>query len=220
MTRYATITPSRGDRKELLNFCMGRLADMNELPNSPVRNYIMAGTPIDEKIDLVRRVRNAVEWAEADGIDFVFIIEDDDFYPMNYFSLFGDLDNVDFVGFSDTKYYNLKTRTYQRFDHPERSSLFTTGFRISALDIFNWPKDDYKWLDVALWDYANRAKKRIKLLKDNPCVGIKAHGMGLCAGKGHVIPLKNTDTDLSVLKGAMDKEAFEFYTGLMEKITA
>lgn len=210
MTPFAIITPDRGDRPEMLSFCRKQMDGKT--------HFVIDYKPVSAAIDLVPRVIEAIRQAKEAGFDFVFIVENDDYYHTEFFNYFEDLDNLDFVGCEVTQYYNLKNRTFQRYDHPDRSSLFCTGFRISALDRFQWPNDDYKWLDVRLWEYANRYDKRIKLLKHNPNVGIKGHGLGLCAGKGHVLQLKNSDPDLSQLKEAVSEEAFEFYKQLMEKI--
>jgi len=213
---YCTITPSRGDRPGLLQFCVKQLQKINGVEHV-MNAYIINEKPKSAEVDIVPRVRQGIEMAKRDGFEFVFIIEDDDFYPDNYFSLYGDLSGLDFVGYSDTVYYNLKTGTYETLNHPGRSSLFCTGFRISALDRFNWPNDNEKFLDVKLWDYCMRYSKNDKLLKGNPCLGIKAHGQGKVAGKGHVIPLKQRDNDdLSFLKSRVDEESFQFYKQLME----
>lgn len=200
---FATITPSRGDRPELLGFTMRRL-------NVPYKIACIE-PPVTADIDIIPRIKHGIEVAKRNGYDFVFIVEDDDYYPADYFEMFGSLEDVDFVGYSDTVYYNLKNKTWQKFDHAGRASLFCTGFRISALDRFDWPRDNYKWLDVKLWEYANRANKRIRLLSDNPTLGIKGHGQGLAAGKGHSMYLKTPDSDLSFLKSRVDEDAFEFY---------
>lgn len=211
---FATLTPTRGDRNELLGFVHKRL-----LSSTPKPGYLltMCEEPKSEAIDIVPRIREGIEVLKAKGYDFVFIVEDDDFLPENYFNSWGDLSELDFVGFRDTVYYNLKNRTYQTFDHPERSSLFCTGFRISALENFNWPNDNWPFLDVRLWSYAQQTDKRIKLMKGNPTLGIK-HGIGKCGGKGHFLLMKHSDNDFSFLRSRVDSEAFDFYTGLMKKI--
>jgi hypothetical protein len=207
---FATITPSRGDRNKLLGFTMARL-------NAPFKITCIE-PPKSDDVDLVPRVKHGIEVAKRNGYEFVFIIEDDDYYPLDYFEHFEDFEQFDFVGYSDTTYYNIRTRTWETFEHSgsnRRSSLFTTGFRISALDRFTWPRDNYKWLDIKLWEYANRCDKRIRLLQNNPALGIKGHGHGKFAGKGHLTDLDNKDPDLSYLKSRVDDHAFEFYQTLM-----
>jgi hypothetical protein len=155
--------------------------------------------------------------AKKDGFQFVFVAESDDWYPFNYFDIIGDLTNIDFVGFSSTTYYNLRNLTYETMQHKDRSSLFCNGFRISALDKFIWPNDNTTFLDVTLWEYANRHDKRIKLIKDNPCLGIK-HNLGKVGGKGHKMHMKNQDNNLHFLKTFVDEEAYLFYTDLMKRL--
>jgi hypothetical protein len=175
------------------------------------RSYILNDPPLSKDVDLIPRIRQGIELAKKDGFEFVFVIEDDDFYRLDYFEQFGDIDGIDFVGYGNTTYYNLKNRTWQTFEHPTHSSLCFTGFRISALDKFVWPKDNHKFLDIKLWDYCFRYGKHFKLLHDqNPNIGIK-HGRGLCGGKGHVMQMKNIDLDLVHLKSIVDESSFEFY---------
>lgn len=213
---YCTITPDRGDRPELFKHCIKQLAKING-GKPPNNSYLLNDRPISEQVDLVPRIKKGVEMARRDGVEFVFIIESDDYYPANYFSLFGDLSDTDFVGFSSTTYYNIRNRTYETMQHKDRSSLFCTGFRISALDKFNWPNDNTTFLDIRLWEYTIRHDKRVKLLPDNPCLGIK-HGIGRCGGKAHRLHLKNQDNNLHFLETYVDKESFEFYKDLMSKI--
>jgi hypothetical protein len=206
MTNFATITPSRGDRPELLKFVTSRLRN--------IPSIIIDYKPQSDSVDLIPRIQEGIAIVKKMGYDFVFIIEDDDYYNHDYFNSFGDLSDVDFVGYSDTTYYNIKNRTYQSMEHEGRSSLFCTGFRISALDGFNWPNPEWPFLDIRLWEHAQRANKRIRLLKGNPTLGIK-HGIGKCAGKGHKMMLKNSDNDHKFLRSKVDEEAFKFYTELI-----
>ena len=186
--------------------------------NNPLLNaYIINHTPKSDSVDLVLRVKQGYNMAKRDGFEYVFIIEDDDYYPENYFELFGDFWNYDFVGYSDTVYYNLRNKTHQTFVHKERASLFCTGFKVSALEKFNWPNDNYTFLDIRLWEYANMSGKSIKLLPNNPCLGIK-HGIGKTGGKAHGMVLQNCDKDISYLRSRVDAEAFEFYKDFMDKL--
>lgn len=211
---HCTITPDRGDRGELFKFCIKQLSKLNGgLP--PMNAYLMNDKPISEQVDLVPRIRKGVDLAKRDGFEWIFIIESDDYYPADYFSQFGDLSGYDFVGFSDTTYYNLRNQTYETMQHPGRSSLFCTGFRIAALEMFNWPKDHTAFLDTRLWEYAQR--HRVKLISGNKCVGIK-HGIGKCGGKAHRNVLKMKDPDLQFLKENVDNEAFVFYADLMKRL--
>lgn len=207
-----TITPDRGDRKPLMDLCTNQLLRMNPSPNFIIS---IVEPPKSSAVDLVPRIKQGIEVAKRNGYDNVYIVESDDYYIANYLELMP-IGDYDFIGFDNTVYYNLKTKSYQRFDHQNHSSLFCTAFKISALDKFQWPHDEFLWLDVALWKYAKQNNKKWKLLSDeNTCLGIK-HGMGKVGGKGHKMDLNRKDPDLSYLKSRVDEYSFEKYKEIMK----
>jgi hypothetical protein len=201
---FATITATRNERPKFLAFCKYQLSRMNTKPD---KSYFIDYPAIDGKVDLVLRIKKGIELAKADGFELVFIVEDDDFYSKNYFD---NIPDADFIGEPETFYYNLRNNTYQVFDHPKRSSLFTTGFKISAIEDFRWPHDEYKNLDVALW--AHNQKKQIAW-RSTGAIGIK-HGQGLCGGNGHKWNMKNKDKDWEWLSEHCDPESYAFYKTL------
>lgn len=210
---FCTITPTRGDRPELLEFCKYQLSRMTLKPE---RSYFIDYKPVSDGVDLLERVQKGVEMAKAGGFDLVFIIEDDDAYPADYFQRF-DLEQYAFMGSYQTVYYNLRNRTFNTFNHAHRSSLFTTAFRISALEGFIWQAPRRRFLDIALWEYAENMALPRQLLAQTGAIGIK-HNLGLCAGKGHVTRGANVDESLQWLKDNTDAEQFEFYSRLMKKL--
>lgn len=209
LTDFAVIVPTRGDRPQFFEFCKWQL-DRQTL--QPKNRYYIAYEPESEEMDLVKRIKSGVELAKRDGIDLVFICEDDDFYPSNYFERFAPhFKSYEFFGGEHTTYFNLRNKTYKTWAHPNRASLFTTGFKISALNLFQWPSDNEKFLDIKLWEYARRRKKKFII---SGTVGIK-HGLGKTAGKGHIMRLGKVDTDLTFLKLHVDPVSFQFYKDLM-----
>lgn len=207
---FCTITPTRGDRPELLEFCKHQLSRMTV---KPTQSYFIDYKPTSDKIDLVDRVRSGVEQAKSDGYEYAFIIEDDDAYPANYFESF-DIGNYSFYGSEETTYYNLRSKTFSHFTHAGRSSLFITGFYIPALQGFNWYAPRNRFLDISLWNHAEQ--QPTQFIKTR-AVGIK-HNLGLCAGKGHTIPGKFHDNNLERLKEWTDTDQFVFYSDLMKKL--
>lgn len=180
----------------------------------PDKSYFVNHPPSDDKKDLIARVKNGIEQAKADGFDKVFIIEDDDWYPSNYFEKM-DLNGHDFIGSCRSLYYHIGNRTYEYFHHPNHSSLFCTGFKISALQGFQWPEPQAVFLDLRLWRHAKRQNKKMRLFLDPLGVSIK-HGIGVTGGSGHRRVLKHSDPALEFLKGKVDSEAFEFYKTLIK----
>jgi hypothetical protein len=204
-----TITPDRGDRPQFFERCIHQLKMMND--GCPQNAYLMNEKPKSEEVDLIPRIREGIKLAKRDGFTHVYIIESDDAYPVDY--LKRPLD-FDFFGFNETIYYHLRNRTWQKHIHLNRSSLFCTAFKISALDKFKWPKDNATFLDIELWKFASRGRFKVKLQRGNPCLGIK-HGIGKVGGKAHGWKMRHEDNDLSFLKSRLDEEAFEFYKTLM-----
>lgn len=198
----------------MLDHCLWQLDRMTVQPSA---TYLVNHAGRDGVIDLVPRIQAGVASARRDGIDICFIVENDDFFPEDYFKrLLPWFHDRDFVGQNFTHYYSLKEMTYQRFDHPNRSSLCATAFRVSALNNFDWPQDDYPFLDIPLWKYARH--KRRKFI-DTGMVGIKT-GLGLCGGKGHRMKLRNHDYDLKWLAAHVDAKSLEFYQQLSLSLRA
>lgn len=212
--KICSITPNRGgERENLLKFCCEQLRIMG-MQNS----YIMNDPPKSDKCDLVWRIRNGIELAKKDGMEWVFIIESDDYYPSDYINKFLPYMGVaDFIGDPYSYYYRIDNQTWQRFHHHGRASLFTTAFRVSALEKFNWPPDDKVFLDIDLWRYAKNAKLKMKFI-DSGALGIKGHGFGKSGGKGHRMKLKNEDVMLRFFKSKVDEQHLDFYYKLMHKI--
>lgn len=203
---FCTITPDRGDRPELLEFCKHQISRMTTKPD---HSYFISYPPRSADVDLVQRIREGIRLAELDGFDMVFILENDDFYPADYFV---DMPDMDFVGDDKTIYYHIGNRTYQEWSHPRRASLFTTGFKISAIKDFKWIPDNERFLDISLWRFNVNAHKPV-IWHDSGAIGIK-HGIGLCGGRGHIQRNKYQDQDLEWLKAHVDTEAYTFYSTL------
>jgi hypothetical protein len=215
-TDFCVIIPDRGDRPEFLEHC---LFQMDRQTIKPKKIYLEDYTPKSASFDLTERVINGITRAQIDNIDHCYIIENDDYYPDNYFEQMS-FDKFDFIGIGYTIYYHLFLKKYTLLFHAHqaRSSLFCTGFKISALSNFNWPPDNHVFLDLRLWRYANRSD--VKLNEINPMpIGIK-HGIGLCGGMGHksdAIRYKYADPYMEWLEKHTRKESFDFYQSLIKK---
>lgn len=187
-----------------MDFCRAQLSRLTLRPSMLLH---INWKPITDGFDLVERVHAGVGMAKDAGIDLCFIMENDDYYPANYFERFGDM-KADFFGDDLTFYYNLKARSFNSFYHAGRSSLFTTGFRISAMEGFQWGGDQF--LDLRLWKLAKEKGVRTRFVNTG-AIGMK-HGLGLCGGKGHKMKLKNCDPNMAWLKSRVDRDAYLFYS--------
>lgn len=209
--KFAVIIPDRGDRPEFLNHCIKQLERFTLIPD---KVCIVCDPPKTDDFDIVSRIKEGIELVKQADIDLVFIMENDDFYPPDYFARFHPhFVNFEFFGDEYTTYYNLKNKTYRTWHHPRRSSLFTTGFKISALDRFQWPDDNERFLDIKLWQYANSRKR--KFVRTD-AIGIK-HGIGKTGGKGHYMRFTDVDMDLKFLKSRVNG-SIDFYKSIMEKL--
>lgn len=211
MIEFATITPSRGDRPELLDLCKHQLSRMTVKPS---KSYFISYKPTRFP-DLVDRVKEGIHRARVDGFSFVFIVEDDDFYCNDYFEKIAPTENDCFIGSEQTTYYNLRNKTYDSFIHPKRSSLFTTGFNLDCIKFFDFPNPDTIFLDVEMWKFAGQKQLKRRFVETG-AIGMK-HGIGKVGGKGHKMEMKNRDEEMAWLKSKVDNEAYAFYKQLKLK---
>lgn len=209
---FAAIIPDRNDRKELTDQCFRQLGRMTVKPD---KVYHINYHPESEGYDLKTRLHRGWLQAKADGIDWVFVFENDDMYPSDYFERFIPFfENYDFIGQATTIYYHLGAKVWREQNHVNRSSLFTTAFRVSALDNFNWEKAKMVFIDLDLWQHAKRLRKRFI---NTGAIGIK-HGTGLCGGIGHQMKIGNQDPDMDWLFNKVDQDSWMFYLGLSKKL--
>jgi hypothetical protein len=209
MEKYAIITPTR-DRPIMMAQCKRMV---RKFTIQPEKHYIIDYNPIADGVDISERIQLGVEMAKSDGIDLVFIIEDDDYYPSEYISRFMHTENHDFFGVENSIYYNLNNRTWQYFYHDGRSSLYCTGFRISSLDNFQWPVNT-PFVDIELWKHATKHNLRKKMILNSGAIGMKGHLEGSSGGKGHRLKMNLKDSEMKWLQNNVTPEAYGFYAKL------
>lgn len=202
---FCAITPTRGDRGKFVEHLAWQISRMTIKPDAW---FIVNYSPKSTGFDLIDRIKEGIRIAESEGFNEVFVLEDDDWMAPDYFETMT-LGEYDFVGSEQTTYYNLRNRTWQTMDHPGRSSLFHTGFKISALNGFKWPDNSNPFLDIPLWQHAKKCK-----FVQQKAIGIK-HNLGIVAGKGHKLFMKNTDPSMDWLSKNVDEESFNFYKTLL-----
>ena len=210
---FATIIPDRNDRKELTDQCFRQLGRMTLKPDHV---YHINYHPESEGYDLKTRLHRGYLQARSDGYDWIFVCENDDYLPNDYFERFRPyMDKYDFIGQATTIYYHLGARVWREQNHNHRSSLFTTAFRVSAMANFDWAKAAMVFIDLDIWNYARR-KGGCKFIQTG-AIGMK-HGQGLCGGIGHKQTSGHRDDDMLWLKERVDKDSYLFYKGLSEKL--
>lgn len=209
----ALLTTDRRDRPKMMQHCINQVGSfVSKHDLHIVVNY----HPKTKGFDLTERFEMGYKQAKELGYEWLIVIESDDYYPADYLhKVMLNADKSDFIGCEFTYYYNIKLRTWERLYHPNRSSLFTTAFRVSAMEGFRWDIAHKLFLDIDIWQYAKRHNFR-RTFTDAGAVGIKGHGEGMSGGKGHSMKLKNKDPDLKWLSSKVDKESLEFYKSFGE----
>ncbi len=206
---FATITPCRyGERQELVSFCKHQIERMTV---KPAKSYFVS-YKTSKFPDLVERIQEGCKRARSDGFDFVFILENDDFFPLDYFENRIPTDEDCFIGDDKSTYYNLRNNTWRTFDHPNRSSLYNTGFNLSCIKYFDWPNTNTVFLDILMWEFANKKKLNTRFIPSKS-IGIK-HGLGQVGGRGHVMVGTNKDENREWLKSQIDTDSWAFYQSL------
>lgn len=202
------LTPDRSDRPEFLNLCKWQM----KRQTVPIEHRIMDYHPESGMCDLTQRVRRGCQQAKKEGIDYVIIIENDDYYPPNWIENVLDVlkssPPVDLAGIPGTTYYNMSTESWRSIGHGSNSSLFCTTISTS-INPKAWPRDSMVSLDLHLW----RGARRVHKLKTNffdvtkRPIGIK-HGVGKIVTPSHRRLFRNRDLGFNYLRKITDKEYF------------
>lgn len=217
-TRIAAVIPTRNNRPDFLAQCL-RYLEKQTLPADKI--YIVDYQQTVFPTDLKFRYRDGFE-AVRESVDLIFLIEDDDFYPANYFEksvkMWESLGRPDLFGCETTIYYHLFTRAYWKDRHAGRASAFATAISSRAAENVIWESIDPLWVDIGLWrQVPNRATYSEPL-----AIGIK-HGIGKCGGVGHNRqfyrrrPNVFTDPQYAWLRENTDRETFEFFMQQVRK---
>src|SRR6188768_977186 len=155
---HLILTPTRGDRTQLMEHCRKQVKSFTT--SYGIHCIVDYAPEKKEKKDLKERIWYGYKEAVKLGVDWVVIVEDDDQYPTDYLhKVLLTADRSDFIGCEFSYYYNLKNRTWDKLEHRGRSSLYTTTFRVSAMKNFAWHRADDVFLDINLWHYAKRFRR-------------------------------------------------------------
>jgi hypothetical protein len=208
---WAAIIPNRGtERKLFLEWQTKRAHEMGY-----DRVYVINFEPTSDVIDIYERIARGVEAALADGVTHCSIIESDDYYSLTYLKTVKKNMRADTLlfGVNQTMYYHLFSTGWRRMSHPSRSSLFCTSFKTEAFALL--PAERGAFIDLTWWQAAVKTELPYQLINDDVAVGIK-HGnvFGRVGGAGHTMHYQHYDLGLKMLRGLLDKPAFEFFIGI------
>lgn len=121
--------------------------------------------------------------AHITGIEWVVIIEDDDYYAPQYLeTILQKFRNADLIGERRARYYNVRTSMWRRMENMTHASLCSTAIRGAALVLFrDVATTEHKFIDIALWERV----KRKHLFDTQLVVGIKGLPGRAGIGSGH-----------------------------------
>jgi len=209
------IVPDRGDRPKFLENCKRMIEAQSVAPDQIV---LVNDNPTSKLPDLTKRIREGFEYAKDIGCEVILIMENDDFYHVDYLKemlkAWRSNGEPDIFGTSSTVYYHILKRQFKKLAHPRRASLMNTLLKCEAQ--INWPNDKEVFLDLNLW-------KQLEGKTFEPgfmiSLGIK-HGQGLCGGRGHSSMIyNNEDPHWDYLKKNVDPESFKFYSSISEELS-
>lgn len=120
--------------------------------------------------------------------DYIFVVEDDDFYAPQYLEVCSKLlQYVDAVGEINTKYYHLQHGSFKQMQNFEHAALCQTGFRKSLLPMFEQAVNSGEYyIDITFWKLLKRKKANVIRLESDLCLGVKGLPGRPGLGIGHV----------------------------------
>lgn len=146
---------------------------------------------------------NVIE--KYDNIEYIFIIEDDDYYTPDYIdTMISKLKGHVAAGQINTVYFNIGSGTMKIFPNKAHSSLFQTAIHFSQLPMLKriLTNDAGKFIDIRLWKELQNSK--INLFNgDNLSIGIK--GLPGRAGIGIGHRMKGREMSFELKKQTLKK---------------
>jgi hypothetical protein len=145
-------------------------------------------------------------------VDYVFIIEDDDYYSPQYLSVMMEkLKGCDVAGQMYTIYYDVVNRGWMRNGNVGHASLFQVAFRLSVLDTFKAIcTQKNKFIDMSFFRAINHRKVNLFDGQDL-AIGIKGLPGRAGIGMGHRMDVKMTsDVNFEKLKELIGED-YKYY---------
>lgn len=172
------------DRLPLANWTRNRIKNQT----IQIDHFIDTGhiIPSSEDWDIVPRVKYIVDEAKKHNIDFLYLFENDDYYPLDYVERMefarGD---ADFINSYYYVRYHIKDQLLQLVGHRKGKyligGLWTMGFRPEILDEYFWQRveDNIRNLDSQISMFAQDSDIHDVWFNGHNGVAIKGHGHGL-----------------------------------------
>jgi len=154
--------------------------------------------------------------------DYIFIIEDDDYYAPTYLGTMLKLLKVaPVVGEGVAKYYNIRVPGHKVLNNYKNSSLCQTGITKEYVPLlYQAVHSGELYFDVKFWDMVKERKIPTLLMWNlDLCIGIKGMpGRVGISGHGHEDKGYYFDSNFSKLKTLVGSQAAQFYIGVADAI--
>lgn len=142
---------------------------------------------MSEEVSLPRRIAGPGINTQRDNMnialehvsgDFIFVLEDDDFYAPNYLrEMLSAFSNSDIVGLGNAKYYKMDMPGFTARGNFSHASLSQTAIKRSLLPLLKEAVNSGEfYFDVKLWDLAKQQKLPMTLIS-NTLLSIGVKGM-------------------------------------------
>jgi hypothetical protein len=138
------------------------------------QRYIRQEPGLAPSTSFARNIRAGLrEHANCRDSEYVFFIEDDDWYGPDYIaSLLVGLTSHDLAGESHHCYYNVSERSYYHCGNAEHAALSATACRAALIpDVLSLVDEKNVYLDLRMWNELDCSKH---LQQTRHCVGLKA----------------------------------------------
>lgn len=176
------------------------------------QKYIRLPPGLPPTESFARNLRTALHaHAELRGSEFVFMIEDDDWYGPHYVtSLMLALLDHDLAGESYARYYNVSQRSYYFCRNTSHASLCSTAFRAALIPrILPLIDDEDALLDIRIWSEIDCSKH---LQRTRHSVGLKGQSGRSGLTWAHDSGRFRADPDGVILRQWLGRDANEVLT--------
>ena len=205
-----------GDRKPLADWVRKRIKpqvdlfiDTEHLP------------PFNKGWDIVPRVKYIVEEAKKAKVDFLYLVENDDYYPKDYIKRMEKVrQDADFINSYLYVRYNVGSQLLQLIGHQKGGyfigGLWTMGFKPEILSNYFWQRivnDEIRDLDGEISKFAQSKDINDVWFNDHHGVGVKGHGIGMVkkTGPHKAFNLPYMQDNGSMLSTLTDKSFMELH---------
>lgn len=205
--KTAVLTFTRGNERKIFKPQLDRniAHQIGKIDEHIIIDY----PPKNDRPDLWERFKEGVIEAHEKGVEWLYIFEDDDYYKEAHSLVLSPKSDEDIRGVSMSIYYHIMKRGYKIIKHENRSSLYNTAFKPSAILPFLEQDENTVFVDIELWKYA-RKKLKCSFADSITSLGIK-HGLGVCGGIGHKMNSYTPDSHMIFFGKHVDKASKRFY---------